>query len=43
LIVRELEEIPREGQKIRTEGIEMTILDADERKVKKVLVKREKR
>jgi len=42
-IVRELEEIPREGQKIRTEGIEMTILDADERKVKKVLVKREKR
>jgi putative hemolysin len=41
-IVRELEEIPKEGQKIRKEGIEMTILDADERKVKKVLVKREK-
>ncbi len=42
-IVRELEEIPKEGQKIRIEGIEMTVLDADERKVKKVLVKREKK
>lgn len=42
-IVRELEEIPKEGQKIKTEGIEMTVLDADERKVKKVLVKREKK
>ncbi len=42
-IVRELEEIPREGQKIKAEGMEMTILDADERRVKKVLIKREKK
>lgn len=40
-IIRKLEEIPKEGQKIKTEEIEMTILDADERKVKKVLVKRD--
>ncbi len=42
-IVRELEEIPKEGQKIKTKGMEITILDADERRVKKVLVKREKK
>ncbi|MBN1694819.1 HlyC/CorC family transporter [candidate division WOR-3 bacterium] len=41
-IVRELEEIPKEGQKIKTEGMEITVLDADERRVKKVLIKREK-
>jgi putative hemolysin len=41
-IVRELEEIPKEGQKIRAAGMEMTVLDADERRVKKVLIKREK-
>jgi len=42
-IVRELEEIPKEGQKIKTKGMEITILDADERRVKKVLIKREKK
>ena len=41
-IVRELEEIPREGQKIKAGGMEMTVLDADERRIKKVLIKREK-
>ncbi len=41
-IVRELEEIPKEGQKIKAGGMEITILDADERRVKKVLIKREK-
>ena len=41
-IVRELEEIPKEGQKIKTDGMEITVLDADERRVKKVLIKREK-
>jgi putative hemolysin len=41
-IVRKLEEIPKEGQKIKVEGMEMTVLDADERRVKKVLIKREK-
>lgn len=41
-IVRELEEIPKEGQKIKAEGMEMTVLDADERRVKKVLIKRKK-
>ncbi len=42
-IVRELEEIPKEGQKIKTEDMEITVLDADERRVKKVLIKREKK
>ena len=42
-IVRELEEIPKEGQKIKSEGMEITVLDADERRVKKVLIKREKK
>jgi putative hemolysin len=42
-IVRELEEIPKEGQKIKAEGMEITVLDADERRVKKVLIKREKK
>ncbi len=42
-IVRELEEIPKEGQKIKTGDIEITVLDADERRVKKILIKREKK
>jgi putative hemolysin len=42
-IVRELQEIPKEGQKIKAEGMEITVLDADERRVKKVLIKREKK
>ncbi len=42
-IVRELQEIPKEGQKLKTDGMEITILDADERRVKKVLIKREKK
>lgn len=41
-IVRELEEIPKEGQKLKTRGLEMTVLDADERRVKKILIKKEK-
>lgn len=41
-IVRELEEIPKEGQKIKVEDMEITVLDADERRIKKVLIKREK-
>jgi putative hemolysin len=42
-IVREIEEIPKEGQKIQAGDIEITVLDADARRVKKVLIKREKR
>jgi CBS domain containing-hemolysin-like protein len=42
-IVRELEEIPKEGQKIKAKDMEITVLDADERRVKKVLIKREKK
>jgi len=39
-IVRELEEIPKEGQKVKAGDMEMTVLDADERRVKKVLIER---
>jgi putative hemolysin len=42
-IVKELEEIPKEGQKVRAGDIEITVLDADERRVKKILIKREKK
>lgn len=40
-IISELQEIPGEGRKLDINGIEMTILDATERKIKKVLIKRE--
>ncbi|MEA1913118.1 MAG: hemolysin family protein [candidate division WOR-3 bacterium] len=40
-IVRKLEEIPHEGQKLYSDGMEMIVLDATERRIKKVLIKRE--
>jgi CBS domain containing-hemolysin-like protein len=40
LIISELQEIPGEGRKLNVGNIEMTILDATERKIKKVLIKR---
>lgn len=40
-IIRKLQEIPHEGRKLKVDGMEMTILDATERKIKKVLIKRE--
>lgn len=39
-IISELQEIPGEGRKLNVRNIEMTILDATERKIKKVLIKR---
>lgn len=40
LIISELQEIPGEGRKLNIGNVEMTILDATERKIKKVLIKR---
>lgn len=40
-IIRKLQEIPDEGRKLTIDGMEMTILDATERKIKKVLIKKE--
>jgi len=39
-IISKLQEIPGEGRKLNVGNIEMTILDATERKIKKVLIKR---
>lgn len=40
-IENKLQEIPAEGKKLKIEGMEMTVLDATDRKIKKVLIKKE--
>ncbi len=40
-IIRKLQEIPGEGRKLSIDGVKMTILDATERRIKKVLIEKE--